>query len=214
MLEVSEKVNQIIVISDRLLQSREPLTYRQTRFVLKLVPPVNVVHIFLYDHASQRMSSTTTEKLIPLSPQRRWAQWRFQHPNETRSILPWLVILDSRSSWPPHSSVGFRGFEIICAAFCRRIHAASASDVTKLAEGAWQIHVPVPFEAIFFFSVFHPSVFYHLSLSRSWLFSVFFLFICFIKNTDPLAALVGKPQIALWPRRYHWPPFSYQSHAA
>ncbi len=40
------------------------------------------------------MSSTTT-KAHPLSPRRRWAQWRFQHPNETRSILLWLVILDS-----------------------------------------------------------------------------------------------------------------------
>lgn len=45
--------------------------------------------------ACRRMSSTTTKKAHPLSPRRRWAQWRFQHPNETRSILLWLVILDS-----------------------------------------------------------------------------------------------------------------------
>ena len=35
------------------------------------------------------------KKAHPLSPWRRWVQWRFQHPNETRSIPLWLVILDS-----------------------------------------------------------------------------------------------------------------------
>lgn len=40
----------------------------------------------------------------------------------------------SLTSWPPHSSVGFRGFEIICAAFCCRIHAASVTSMTKLTE--------------------------------------------------------------------------------
>lgn len=43
----------------------------------------------------------------------------------------------SLTVWPPHSSAGFRGFEIICAAFGCRSHAASVTSMTKLAERSW-----------------------------------------------------------------------------
>lgn len=71
------------------------------------------------------------------SPQRsRWAQRRFQHPNETRMHSSLISNTGFLTSWPPHSSVGFCGFEIICAAFCCRISAASVTSMTKLTERA------------------------------------------------------------------------------
>lgn len=38
------------------------------------------------------------------------------------------------TSWPPLPSVGFQGFEIICAAFCCRIHGPSVTSMTKLTD--------------------------------------------------------------------------------
>lgn len=58
------------------------------------------IHLYIFARhfpkrckARVRMSSTAIKKLIP-SVLRGAAQWRFQHPNETRCILLWLVILD------------------------------------------------------------------------------------------------------------------------
>lgn len=48
------------------------------------------------------------------------------------------------TSWPPLPSVGFPGFEIICAAFCCRIHGASVTSMTKLTERAQQSWVSAP----------------------------------------------------------------------
>lgn len=94
---------------------------------------------------------TTTKPLIPSVLRRLWAQWCFQHPNETRSILLWLVILDSSLAGLLTPLLDFEDLRSSVQPFA----AGSALPLwparQKLTERARQSCVSAPCWAFFFF---------------------------------------------------------------
>lgn len=81
------------------------LFYQKESFVHRALLPLKAhVRVFCGLETLQPLSKASeslSEKVQDnnkksSSPQKRsWVQWRFQHPNETRSIPLWLLILDS-----------------------------------------------------------------------------------------------------------------------
>lgn len=81
------------------------LFYQKESFVHRALLPLKAhVRVFLWSRDTptviqsvwKPVRESPGQQQKSSSPQKRsWVQWRFQHPNETRSIPLWLLILDS-----------------------------------------------------------------------------------------------------------------------